>query len=68
MKDIVFVKGNIIGKSGNHQVKELIAWAGDDWKKIADKIIAGDLILSANNILKPYKIYCAAGEITCRCR
>lgn len=64
MKDIVFVKGNIIGKSGNHQAKELIAWAGDDWEKIADKIINGDLTLSTNDILKPYKIYCAAKEIT----
>lgn len=48
MKDIVFVKYNIIAKSGNHTIKELVAYATDEWEKIADRIIDQDLILSDN--------------------
>jgi len=62
MKDIVFVKGNIKFISGDHQVKELIAFA-DGWEEIADQIIEGDLIISEKDILEPYKIYCASADI-----
>lgn len=64
MKDIVFVNGNIIFKSGDHLVKELVAFTSDDWKKIADDIIEGDLVVTENDILEPYKIYCASEDIS----
>ncbi|MHC1705200.1 MAG: hypothetical protein AB9846_14935 [Tenuifilaceae bacterium] len=64
MEDIVFVKGNIIFKSGDHQVKELVAYANDEWEKIAEEIKIGDLIVTHNDILMPYKVYCASAEIS----
>mgnify|MGYP001439626342 FL=1 len=63
MKDIVFVNGNLIFKSGNHQVKELVAYANDRWRQIAEDIHEGDLIVTKDDILVPYKIYCAASEV-----
>jgi hypothetical protein len=63
MKDIVFVEGNLIFKSGNHQVKELVAYANDKWRQIAEDIHEGDLIVSKDDILASYKIYCAASEV-----
>ncbi len=41
MKDIVFVNGNIIFNSGNHQVKEFVAFATEEWKRQAEDIIEG---------------------------
>ncbi len=64
MKDIEFVKGNLIFRSGDHQVKELVAYAGVEWEKIAEHITNGDLIITDRDILMPYKIYCASGDIS----
>lgn len=66
MNDIVFVKGNIISKSGNHQVKELIAYASDEWNSITehDQIHNKDLIITDKDVLMPYTILCASGEIS----
>jgi hypothetical protein len=64
MKDIVFVKGNIIFKSGDHLLKELVAYAGEEWEKIAEEIKNGDLTITDENILMPYTIYCASKEIS----
>lgn len=63
MKDIFFVNGNLIFKSGNHQVKELVAFANDNWKEAAEEIHQGDLIITKDDILTPYRIYCAASDI-----
>ncbi len=63
MKDIVYVKGNIIFKSGDHLLKELVAFAGEEWEKIAEEIRDGDLTITDENILMPYKIYCASKDI-----
>jgi hypothetical protein len=64
MKDIVFVKGNIIFKSGDHQVKDLIAFADRTWEYNAEKIIDGDLVITEKDDLMPYSIYCASGDIS----
>jgi hypothetical protein len=64
MKDIVFVNGNIIFKSGDHLVKDLIALTSEKWEKIAEEIIEGDLVVTDNDILEPYKIYCASENIS----
>lgn len=66
MKDIVFVEGNIFVKSGNHQVKELIAYASAEWENITETENRKnkDLIITSENILMPYTIYCASGDIT----
>lgn len=63
MKDIIFVKGDIIFKSGDHQVKELVAFAPNQWEKKAERIINGDLIVTDKNELMSYSIYCASGDI-----
>lgn len=63
MKDIIFVKGNIIFKSGDHRVKELLAYATNIWEQKAEKIIDGDLIITDQNELMPYSIYCASGDV-----
>lgn len=64
MKDIIFVKGNIIFKSGDHRVKELVAYATSTWEQKAEKIIDGDLIVTDKNELMPFSIYCASGGIS----
>ena len=64
MKDIVYVKGNIIAKSGYHKMKELIAFASDEWKEIAEIVIDQDLILTDKDKIMPYKIYCASEDIS----
>ena len=63
MKDIYFVQGSIIFKSGNHQVKELIPFASDEWKSIAEKKYNKNLIITEEDVLKPYTIYCASEDI-----
>ncbi len=63
MKDIVYVNGNIIFQSGDHLVKELIAFVSDEWKEVAEIIIEGDLIITEKDILDPYQIYCASEDI-----
>lgn len=63
MKDIVFVKGKILFKTGNHLVKELVAHATDNWQKEAREIIEKDLIVTDEDTLMPYDIYCASEEI-----
>lgn len=64
MKDIIFVKGNIIFKSGDHRVKELVAYANNTWEQRVEKIIDGDLIVTDKDELMPYSIYCASGDIS----
>lgn len=63
MKDIVFVKGNILFKSGDHLLKEMVAYATKEWEKIAESIIQGDLIITDQDTLEPFKIYCASQDI-----
>lgn len=63
MKDIVFVKGKIIYKSGVHLVKEEIAYATDEWERAAEQVINGDLIITEKNLLMPYTIYCASEDV-----
>jgi hypothetical protein len=63
MKDIIFVQGNIKFKSGNHQVKEIIAFANEDWKKVAEKTYNKDQTITENDVLMPYMIYCASEDI-----
>jgi len=63
MKDIVYVNGNIIFKTGDHLLKELIAFASDEWKNVAEIIIEGDIIITEKDILEPYQIYCASEDI-----
>lgn len=62
MEDIIYVKGNIIFNSGDHLVKELVAFTRD-YEKTAEQIIEGDLIVTENDYLEPYKIYCASQDI-----
>lgn len=62
MEDIIFVKGNIIFNSGDHLVKELLAYA-DEYEKIAEQIIEGDLIVTEDDDLEPYKIFCSSQDI-----
>ena len=64
MENIIYVNGNIIFKSGEHQVKELIAYASDEWRNIAEVEYHVDLEVTNKDILEPYCIYCASEEIT----
>lgn len=57
MKDIVFVKGNIIGKSGCHVVKEMISLLTDLDEDNVVEVYEGDLILDDTYKAKPYCIY-----------
>jgi hypothetical protein len=64
MDNIIFVNGNIIFKSGDHQVKELIAFASDKWKSIAKVEYHVDFEVTNKDVLEPYCIYCASKEIS----
>ena len=64
MRDIVLVKGNIIGKSGNHVIKGWVALASCEIEKDAVEVIEGDLFLDKNYSTKPYYIYVSTGEVT----
>ena len=57
MRDIVLVKGNIIGKSGNNVIKGWVALASCEIEKDAVEVIEGDLFLDKNYSTKPYYIY-----------
>ena len=63
MEDIVFVDGNICFKSGNHLVKEVFAYVSDEWKKDAE-YINGDLVITKEDELMPYMIYCASEDVS----
>lgn len=63
MKDIVFVKGNIIGKSGCHVVKEMISLLTDLDEDNVVEVYEGDLILDDTYKAKPYCIYAATGGV-----
>tara|TARA_R110001583_G_scaffold24456_1_gene89147 strand:+ start:1609 stop:1815 length:207 start_codon:yes stop_codon:yes gene_type:complete len=55
--DIVFVNGNLIFKSGNHQVKELVAYADDKWREAAgEDIHEGDLIITKDEFIEIGKV------------
>lgn len=62
MKDLVYVNGNIVAKSGRHFAKEWIALAPDEYKGNAAKIIDGDIYLDDNNQFWSYFSY--AGKET----
>jgi hypothetical protein len=64
MEDIKFIRGNINVRSGNHKVKEIVAFASENWEKNADSVISGDLLITDKYDTKPYIIYCASGEVT----
>jgi len=64
MKDLVYVDGNIVAKSGRHLAKEWIAPAPEEYKKNAVNIIEGDLNLDDNNQFWSYFSYAAKSGIT----
>lgn len=64
MRDIVLVKGNIIGRSGNHVIKGWVALASRNIEKEALEVTEGDLILDNNYSAKPYCIYVATGGVS----
>ncbi len=64
MRDIVLVKGNIIGRSGNHVIKGWVALASSNVEKEAAEVMEGDLILDNNYSAKPYCIYVATGGVS----
>lgn len=64
MRNIVFVKGNIIGTAGHHYATEWVALAPECWEKEAAQIIDGDLVLDEKYQIIPYCIYCATGGIS----
>ena len=65
IKDLVYVNGNIVAKSGRHLAKEWIALAPDTYKENAVKIVEGDLYLDNNNQFWSYFRYAAKGGISC---
>lgn len=64
MRNIVLVKGNIIGISGNHVIKDWISLAPCGIEKYAEEVIEGDLVLDSNYLAKPYYIYAATGGVS----
>lgn len=64
MRNIVFVKGNIIGIAGHHYATEWVALAPESWQTEAVQVIDGDLVLDENYQIMPYCIYCATGGVT----
>lgn len=64
MRNIVLVKGNIIGKSGNHIVKEWFALVSCDIEKYVEIVVDGDLVLDTNYSAMPYYIYAATGGVS----
>lgn len=64
MKDLVYVNGNIVAKSGRHLAKEWIALAPDEYKENAVKIIDGDMYLDDNNQFLSYFSYAAKKGIS----
>ena len=43
MRNIVLVKGNIIGTAGHHHATEWVALAPESWEGEAAQVIEGDL-------------------------
>lgn len=64
MRNIVLVKGNIIGTAGHHYATEWVALAPESWQTEAVQVIDGDLVLDENYQIMPYCIYCATGGVT----
>lgn len=64
MKDLVYVNGNIVAKSGRHLAKEWIALAPDVYKENAVKIIEGDMYLDDKNQFWSFFSYAAKNGIT----
>lgn len=65
MKDIVYVKGNIIAKSGLHLAKDWIALASELMLNDAIEVIDGDYYLDENNQFISYFRYAASGDVSC---
>jgi len=64
MRNIVFVKGNIIGTAGIHYATGWVALAPECWEKEAAQVIDGDLVLDEKYQIIPYCIYCATGGVS----
>ena len=64
MKDLVYVNGNIVAKSGRHLAKEWITLAPNEYKCNAAKVIEGDLYLDEKNQLLSYLRYAASGGVS----
>lgn len=65
MKDIVYVKGNIIAESGLHLAKDWIALASEEFQEIAIEVIEGDYHLDEHNQFISYFRYAASGNVAC---
>lgn len=64
MRNIVLVKGNIIGTAGHHYATEWVALAPESWEGEAAQVIEGDLVLDEKYQIIPYCIYCATGDVS----
>ncbi len=64
MRNIVLVKGNIIGTAGHHYATGWVAPAPESWEKEAAQVIDGDLVLDEKYKIIPYCIYCATGGVS----
>lgn len=64
MKNIVLVKGNIIGMSGNHVIKNWYALVSCNIETEVEEVIEGDLVLDKYYIARPYCIYAATGNVS----
>ena len=58
------VKGNIVGMSGCHVVKEFICLVSESYQDYALKVIEGDLTLDEHTQTLPYCIYAATGGVS----
>ena len=54
MRNIVLVKGNIIGTAGHHHATEWVALAPESWEGEAAQVIEGDLVLDEKYQIIPY--------------
>lgn len=51
MRNIVLVKGNIIGTAGHQHATEWVALAPESWEGEAAQVIEGDLVLDEKGIM-----------------
>lgn len=61
--DFVFVKGNIIAKSGFHQAKDFGCYSSPEFENMTENIKNGDLELTDHDFIMPYNFYYATGEV-----
>ena len=60
--DKIYVRGSIVSESGRHYAAEFAA-GGSIPDGYCGDVIGGDLVLTANNSIKPYFEYIATGDI-----